>query len=117
MTSRTETIFEQNLRKKTINKNAYVNFQSWFLFNYCLYNFSVAKKWKSLVTSYFQDTRRRIIRKIGFPKLLDKPFSRSFSTNAVSGGFQRSDIWPYNSEAIKEKAVHSRLSNNNSTTM
>ena len=36
------------------------------------------KKWKSLVTSYFQDTRRKTIRKIDFSKLLDKLFQVHF---------------------------------------
>jgi hypothetical protein len=82
-----------------------------------LYNFSTAKKkWKSLITSYFQETRRKTIRKIDFPKLLDKLFTISFSTSAVSGGFRRSGIWPYNSEAMKDNVVRTRSSNNNSTT-
>jgi hypothetical protein len=108
--------FRKECPEKTVNKNAYAIFQLRFLFNYCLFNFSPAKiKWKFLVTSYFQDTHRKSIRKIDFPKLLDKLFSSSFSTSAVSGGFRRSGIWPYNSEAMKDKVVRSRSSNNNST--
>jgi hypothetical protein len=82
-----------------------------------LCNFSTAKKkWKSLVKTYFQETHRKTIRKIDFPKLLNKLFTSSFSTSSVSGGFRRSGIWPYNSEAMKEKVYRPRSSNNNSTT-
>lgn len=86
-----------------------------FLFNYCFYDFSVAKKkWKALVTAYFHNTHRKTIRKIDFPKLLNNLFTTSFTTSSVSGGFRRSGIWPYNSEAMKDKVVRSRSENNNS---
>ena len=101
--------------EKAFNKNVHKIFQFCRFFHYCLYTFSTAKKkWKSIVKTYFQETGRRSIRKIDFPKLLNKLFINSFTINSVSGGFRRSGIWPHNMEAMKDKVYHPRSSHNNS---
>ncbi|CAF2043088.1 unnamed protein product, partial [Rotaria magnacalcarata] len=77
----------------------------------------VAKnKWRRLVSSYFRKTKRKSIRKIDFPTLLNDLFSSSFTVGPVSGGFRRAGIFPYNKDAMKEKVVPRRSSYNNLVT-
>ena len=48
-----------------------------------------------------------------FPKLLKDLYTISFSTSAVSGGFKRAGVWPFNEDAMKDKVIRPRLLNNN----
>ncbi|CAF3435381.1 unnamed protein product, partial [Rotaria sp. Silwood2] len=88
-----------------------------------LYDFSVAKKaWKSIVSTYFRTTKRKSIRKIDFPKLLNDLYERSITTATVTGGFRNAGTWPHNPDAMKHKVVRrrssqSQINTNNSSAM
>ncbi len=85
--------------------------------NIIVYDFSVAKKkWKTIVSTYFRRTKRKSIRKIDFPKLLDDLYTNSFSKSTVCGGFQRSGVWPFDDSVMKEKVVRRAISSNHLTT-
>jgi hypothetical protein len=87
------------------------------LLNCCIINFSVAKtKWKRLVTSYFRKTKRKTIRKIDFPGLLNDLYVSSFTIASVSGGFRRAGVSPFDENAMKNKVVRQHPSYNNTTT-
>ena len=82
-----------------------------------MYNFSVAKtKWKRVVSAYFRKTKRRSMRKIDFPALLNELYSSAFTGGPVSGGFRRAGVWPFNEDAMKEKVVPRYRSSNNLVT-
>jgi hypothetical protein len=81
--------------------------------SYNLYDFSVVKKkWRTLVSTYIRTTKRRSIRKIDFPKLLNDLYTNSFSSSAVNGGFRRAGIWPWDGDAMKDKVVRQASSSN-----
>jgi hypothetical protein len=71
-----------------------------------MHEFSVAKtKWRTIVSTYFRKTKRKSIRKIDFPKLLNDLYTSSFTPITVSGGFRRAGVWPFDAGAMKEKVV------------
>ncbi|CAF1329986.1 unnamed protein product [Rotaria sp. Silwood1] len=74
------------------------------------------KKWSTLVSTYIRTTKRRSIRKIDFPKLLYDLYTSSFSSSAISGGFRRAGILPWDGDAMKDKVVR-RASSSNILTM
>ena len=51
-----------------------------------------------------------------FPRLLRELFTSSLSSNAVSDGFRREGVWPFNEGAMKEKVVCQRSSAKGITT-
>jgi hypothetical protein len=65
-------------------------------------------KWKQLVTAYFRKTKRKSIRKIDFPALLHNLYESSVTISAVSGGFRRGGVSPYDENAMKDKVVPRR---------
>jgi hypothetical protein len=68
--------------------------------------FTIAKaSWKKIVSSYFNQTGRKTIRKIDHPKLMTKLLDCSFIPRQVVAGFARSGIWPFDRNAMKEKAA------------
>ena len=85
--------------------------------NFAFYDFSVAKKkWRNIVSNYLRKTKRRSIRKIDFPKLLNDLYTDSFTPSSVSGGFRRAGVWPYDGSIMKEKVVRSTAPLHQSTT-
>jgi hypothetical protein len=81
-------------------------FKSFVIFFFSLSLFTQAKTaWKKIVSSYFERTHRKTIRKIDYPSLLNKLFSDAFTPRQVVAGFARSGIWPYDRNAVKDKVI------------
>lgn len=73
-------------------------------------------KWKNLVTAYFRKTKRKSIRKIDFPILLKDLYDSSATIAAVSGGFRRGGISPFDENAMKDKVIPRRSTQSHTTT-
>ena len=72
--------------------------------------FTLAKKsWKRIVSSYFERTHRKTIRKMDHPTLLNKLFDTAFTPRQVVAGFARSGIWPFDRNAMKDKVTKSSI--------
>jgi len=74
------------------------------------------KKWRTIVSTYFRKTKRKSIRKIDFPKLLNDLYTNSFSPSSVSGGFRRAGVWPFDAGVMKEKVVRQAVPHNHPST-
>jgi hypothetical protein len=66
---------------------------------------SAKTSWKKIVSSYFDRTQRKTIRKMDHPNLLKRLFEGAFTPRQVVAGFARSGIWPFDRNAMKEKAT------------
>ena len=74
------------------------------------FNFSSAKKsWKHIVTKYFLRTGRKTIKKIDLPSLFEVLYSLAFTPKQVVAGFSRAGVWPFDSNAVKEKVARQPL--------
>ena len=73
-------------------------------------------KWKQLVTTYFRKTKRKSIRKIDFPVLLNDLYKSSATITSVSGGFRRGGVSPFDEDAMKDKVVPRRSTQPHTTT-
>ncbi|CAF4156937.1 unnamed protein product [Adineta steineri] len=88
--------------------NGWINddiFYFWFINVFLTEIQSIPPKtsWKKIVSSYFERTHRKTIRKIDYPSLLTKLFGTAFTPRQVVAGFSRSGIWPYDRNVVKEK--------------
>ena len=82
-------------------------FQNFCIFSFSLSLFTQAKTiWKKNVSSYFERTHRKTIRKIDYPSLLNKLFNDAFTPRQVVAGFARSGICPYDRNAMKDKVTN-----------
>ncbi|CAF4669927.1 unnamed protein product [Rotaria sp. Silwood2] len=61
--------------------------------------------WKKIVSSYFERTHRKTIRKMDHPKLLNKLYNVAFTPRQVVAGFARSGIWPFDRSAMRDKVT------------
>ncbi|CAF3366433.1 unnamed protein product [Rotaria sp. Silwood2] len=66
----------------------------------------VKTSWKKIVSSYFERTHRKTIRKIDHPVLLNKLYNRAFTPRQVVAGFTRTGIWPFDRTVMKDKVVN-----------
>ncbi|CAF3876500.1 unnamed protein product, partial [Rotaria sordida] len=76
--------------------------------------------WKKIVSSYFERTHRKTIRKIDHPTLLNKLYNVAFTPRQVVAGFTRTGIWPFDRTVMKDKVVktsHNRLFRIHSSSM
>ena len=74
------------------------------------YKFSSAKQsWKRIVTKYFLRSGRKTIRKIDLPSLFNQLYSSAFTPKQVVAGFSRAGVWPFDSNAMKEKVAKQLL--------
>ncbi|CAF3927604.1 unnamed protein product [Rotaria sp. Silwood1] len=72
--------------------------------------FSSAKQsWKRIVTNYFLRSGRKTIRKIDLPLLFNKLYSSAFIPKQVVAGFSRAGVWPFDSNAMKDKVARQPL--------
>ncbi|CAF4383468.1 unnamed protein product, partial [Rotaria magnacalcarata] len=72
--------------------------------------FSSAKQsWKRIVTKYFLRSGRKTIRKIDLPVLFKELYSSAFTPKQVLAGFSRAGVWPFDSNAMKEKVARQPL--------
>ncbi|CAF3903029.1 unnamed protein product [Rotaria sp. Silwood1] len=72
--------------------------------------FSSAKQsWKRIVTNYFLRSGRKTIRKIDLPLLFNKLYSSAFIPKQVVAGFSRAGVWPFDSNAMKDKVAKQPL--------
>ncbi|CAF4021304.1 unnamed protein product [Rotaria sp. Silwood1] len=66
----------------------------------------VKTSWKKIVSSYFERTHRKTIRKIDHPTLLNKLYNVAFTPRQVVAGFTRTGIWPFDRTVMKDKVVN-----------
>ncbi|CAM4946739.1 unnamed protein product [Rotaria socialis] len=72
--------------------------------------FSSAKQsWKRIVTKYFLRSGLKTIRKIDLSVLFKELYSSTFTPKQVLAGFSRAGVWPFDSNAMKEKVARQPL--------
>lgn len=59
------------------------------------------------MSSYFDRTHRKTIRKIDHPTLLKKLCDTAFTPKQIVAGFSRSGIWPFDRNAMQDKVAKS----------